>query len=51
MSEEEREVVIAGIVNKRVESASVDDLREFYVENMTSWLSDWSDEELEGFIE
>ena len=42
----ERKELIFKYINFKLSLMSEDDLRAFYVENMTDWLGEWDDEEL-----
>ena len=46
MNEEERKELIFKYINSKLSLMSVDDLRAFYVENMTDWFDTWDDDEL-----
>ena len=48
MSDCDRDNLIFKIVIASLAKKSVEDLDNFYVEQMTDWYSDWSDEELES---
>ncbi len=46
MSANERKELIFKYINSKLSLMSVDDLRAFYVENMTDWFGTWDDDEL-----
>jgi hypothetical protein len=48
MSECDRDNLIFKLVCEGLARRSVEDLEDFYMEQMTDWYNDWSDEELEA---
>lgn len=48
MSDCDRDNLIFRIVSASLAKKSVEDLKDFYMEQMIDWYNDWSDEELEA---
>ena len=48
MNYDQRSTLIDAYVTKRINEMSTKEIIEAYAEDLTDWLSTWSDDELEG---